>query len=326
MIKRIPNRLRRELKFLRRYYRNQRQAAGYRVKFFNFWNVDLTDNWFTKFLKSRDFYDEYQDLDISFFSVFGPKYLIGLNRSDVKILFIGENVFRKTDHFMKYRDLPLDKVDLTLGFRNLSSPNYLRFPLWLIYMFEPDSTNEDIRRKCENFTSLKITNRKRFAAHISRQDDELKMRSEIINTLSKINKIDCAGTFLKNTNELQNEYDDNKIEYLKKYKFNICPENSDNQYYVTEKLIHSIMAGCIPIYWGAHGKPEPEIFNQDAIIHWKKDKATIDKIKTLNSSDRKFEEFAQKPRLKPGAADKIIEIFQNFENKLLQIFENKLRM
>ena len=326
MIKRIQKRLRQEIKFLSRYYRNQRQAAGYRVKFFNFWNVDLTDNWVTKFLKSRDFYDEFRELDISFFSVFGPKYLISLNRSDVKILFIGENVFREIDLYMKYRDLPFNKVDLTLGFRNLSSPNYLRFPLWLIYMFEPDSTNDDIRKRCEDLTWQKITNRKRFAVHVSRQDDELKMRSEIINTLSTIDKIDCAGSFLKNTNELQNEYYDNKIEYLKNYKFNICPENSDNQYYVTEKLIHSIMAGCIPIYWGANGNPEPEIFNQDAIIHWKKDRKTINKIKKLHSSNHEFEKFAQQPRLKPGAADKIIEIFQKFENKLIQIFENNLRM
>lgn len=149
---------------------------------------------------------------------------------------------------MKYQDLPSEKVDLTLGFRDLPSPNYLRFPLWLTYMFEPDSTEADIRRKCENLSNQKITNRKRFAIHVSRQDDELKMRFEIINSLAKIDRMDCAGSFLNNTNELKKEYDDNKIEYLKHYKFNICPENSDKQYYVTEKLIHSIMAGCIPIY------------------------------------------------------------------------------
>lgn len=323
---RIPNRIRSELKFLKRYYRNQRQAAGYPIKFFNFWNVDLTDNWFTNYFRSRGFFEKYPDLDISIFSVFGPKYLIGLNRSKVKVLFIGENVFRKIDLFMKYRDLPLDKVDLVLGFRNLALSNYLRFPLWLTYMFKPESTEADIRRKCENLSRQYITSRNRFAAHVSRQDDELNIRSEIVSTLSKVDKVDCAGLFLKNTNELKNEYDDDKIEYLKNYKFNICPENSDNQYYVTEKLIHSIMAGCIPIYWGANENPEPEIFNQDAIIHWKNDKATIVKIKKLHSSDHKFEEFAQQPRLKPGAADKIIEIFQIFENKFIHIFENKLRI
>lgn len=36
------------------------------------------------------------------------------------------------------------------------------------------------------------------------------------------------------------------------HKFSICYENMDGyEYYITEKIIDSLMAGCVPIYWGA---------------------------------------------------------------------------
>lgn len=44
---------------------------------------------------------------------------------------------------------------------------------------------------------------------------------------------------------------DDKFETLKKYKFSICFENCIFDGLVTEKIIDSFFAGCIPIYWGA---------------------------------------------------------------------------
>lgn len=41
-----------------------------------------------------------------------------------------------------------------------------------------------------------------------------------------------------------------KHEILKKYKFNICLENTNFDYYCTEKIWDSIRAHCLPIYYG----------------------------------------------------------------------------
>lgn len=41
-----------------------------------------------------------------------------------------------------------------------------------------------------------------------------------------------------------------KISGLKDYKFSVIIENCKKDYYFTEKLIDSFMAGTIPIYWG----------------------------------------------------------------------------
>jgi len=42
----------------------------------------------------------------------------------------------------------------------------------------------------------------------------------------------------------------NKIEFLSSYKFSISMENSEGDGYVSEKIIHSFLAGTIPIYYG----------------------------------------------------------------------------
>ncbi len=44
----------------------------------------------------------------------------------------------------------------------------------------------------------------------------------------------------------------NKLELLQKYKFSICFENASGiKGYITEKILDSLAAGCVPVYWGA---------------------------------------------------------------------------
>lgn len=49
----------------------------------------------------------------------------------------------------------------------------------------------------------------------------------------------------RNDNDRRTSKDD----ILSKYWFNICLENADADYYVTEKIWESIKAGCLPIYY-----------------------------------------------------------------------------
>ncbi|MEO7932044.1 MAG: glycosyltransferase [Chthoniobacterales bacterium] len=41
-----------------------------------------------------------------------------------------------------------------------------------------------------------------------------------------------------------------KLEILRDYRFNVCFENTIWPNYCTEKIWHSIAAGCLPVYWG----------------------------------------------------------------------------
>jgi hypothetical protein len=47
--------------------------------------------------------------------------------------------------------------------------------------------------------------------------------------------------------------------------FNICPENTIREGYVTEKVFQAVEAGCIPIYDGP-AEVEPKVLNADRIL------------------------------------------------------------
>lgn len=73
-----------------------------------------------------------------------------------------------------------------------------------------------------------------------------------------------------NTNHLNHQTEMNrdrkKESVIKKYLFDLAIENSKDfgGYYITEKIVNSIIAGCIPIYWGGNLNYTP--FNQKRIF------------------------------------------------------------
>jgi len=254
-------------KSLRIYQEQKLISKPYQVKFFNFWQVEIPDMWFYRFVQSRGLLKN-SDLTIAFFSVFGTRRVINWNKSDVKIFFTGENVQRfgsYSDHALDYR-----MIDLSLGFEYLNDSRYLRFPLWLTDMFEPESSEEEIRKRCAELSKTDFGERNGFAALIS-NGDESGLRRNMCESTSTVREVNCAGSFMHNDDSLWQEYKNNKADYLKNYRFNICPENTNTNGYVTEKIFQAIASGCIPVYWGSNNNPEPEVLNHDAILFWQFD-------------------------------------------------------
>ena len=73
--------------------------------------------------------------------------------------------------------------------------------------------------------------------------------------------------FIKNPHGYKFPRDDEKEKIIKDYLLNIAVENSKDStgHYITEKIVNSIVADCIPIYWGGNLKYTP--FNQDRIFN-----------------------------------------------------------
>lgn len=63
-------------------------------------------------------------------------------------------------------------------------------------------------------------------------------------------------------------WQENKAEILKGYRFNLCMENTDFDYYVTEKIWDAINARCLPIYRGS-GEKIYEDFERGSFIDTK---------------------------------------------------------
>jgi len=311
---------------IRKYQKDRQTSEPFQIKFFNFWKQDITDMWFYRFLLSREWFKK-SNKTVSFFSVFGNRFVINLDKSDVKIFYTGENVQFYT---IRYPDNALHnkKIDLALGFDYdyFDDSRYLRFPLWLLYMFNPEANEDEIKKRCSELSNPYIGERNGNITLISRYD-VLGIRRNIFESMSLegIN-VNCPGKFMHNDDSLWQKYNDNKHQYLQNYKFNICPENSNANGYVTEKIFQAIAAGCIPVYWGSNNNPEPEVLNHDAILFWQfggDNSKTIELIRELNDKPQLLRNFVAQPRFKETAAETVIEMFNELDQKLKLIIENK---
>lgn len=79
-------------------------------------------------------------------------------------------------------------------------------------------------------------------------------RNRFFHMLSQYKKVHAAGSVYRNTSDLaprqSNHWVSSKIAYLRKFKFTIAFENTSVENYTTEKILHPIQAGSVPIYWG----------------------------------------------------------------------------
>ena len=107
------------------------------------------------------------------------------------------------------------------------------------------------------------------------------------------------------------------IKELSKYKFVIAFENSSFRGYNTEKIVHALMAGSVPLYWG-----DPFIdlvWNEDAYI--KVNESNIEHViqRIANDPDRLFNDFAKRnivpfPNAPEFEAQMSIEFFNIFNS------------
>lgn len=299
--------------------RQKEDNRPYQVQFYNFWKQEIPDMWFYRFLEYRGLITDSKK--ICFFSTFGGRDVVGHVGGDINIFFSGENL--KRECFATYADHMLGRadIDLAMGFEQFESARYMRFPLWLHYMFKPDSSEQDIVERCRQLNNPEIGERTRFACHVS-SEDTLGYRKRLCETLSQIAQVDCAGKVLHNCDDLWNKYGNDKHSFLQQYRFNICPENSNCEGYVTEKLLQSIAAGCVPIYWGSNNQAERKFINQESVIYWggiDNKECFLTFIKELESSPIRYQEFAHQDRLVEGAAEYVVDLLDELERRVREM-------
>ncbi|CAE8601489.1 unnamed protein product, partial [Polarella glacialis] len=161
------------------------------------------------------------------------------------VFFTGENVRP-----------PVGKVPLCISFDHLPSsvPSSLhtRIPLWVF--------NKEVHRVLELHESRLggdlgasfrggSGRKERFCCWVASNANmyNAQLRLRFVQSLSTSYKqVDCGGQVMNNVGGPVKD----KMEFLSRYKFNICFENASFPGYCTEKLLHAFAAGCVPIYWG----------------------------------------------------------------------------
>lgn len=283
----------------------------------------INDFWFSRFIKEKSLQKKKK---IAFISVNGKPLILNFIPAKVKIFFTFENVNVFQSPWYKYKHLYLnnEKIHLSLGFNYLTYPNYLRFPYWIVTMFEPNESLISIQKKCNTIEhSREESIRENFCAFICRED-YFGDRAKFAELISTIQPLKFPGRFRHNDDELITKYNNEKIDYLKQFKFNLCPENSNDKGYVTEKIFDAIKAGCIPIYWGSGNEPEPDVLNQSRILFLKLDgdnSKVLQKIKLLNENKFIYNEFISQPIFNSNAPEIIYGYFERLETKLREIIK-----
>ena len=128
-----------------------------------------------------------------------------------------------------------------------------------------------ILQLASNFSSAIPMNQRNFCDFIFSNGKHFGPRDDFFQTLNQLRSVDSLGPHLRNAESFEElkpfgpGWELEKIKRQSRYKFSISIENGIYGGYTTEKIITSVIAGSIPIYWG---NPQVAIdFNPERLIN-----------------------------------------------------------
>jgi hypothetical protein len=250
-----------------------------RINFSDFYpGFEKTNNYFFKLLSSKYFVtiDEITP-DFLIYSCFGNDFL---KFDCIRIFYSGENIIPD-----------FNLCDYGIGFVHLSfEDRYIRFPNFLTYR----SKFEKIKKEGnENFPP-----ERKFCNFIYSNPSADPIRDQFYYLLSKYKKVDSAGKHLNNTllPVITHGWSEDKLKFMKDYKFSIAFENSSLPGYTTEKIVDAFLSGTIPIYWG-----DPTVsndFNPAAFINchsFKNFEKVVDEVIKIDHDESLFKKMINQP-------------------------------
>jgi alpha(1,3/1,4) fucosyltransferase len=206
----------------------------------------------------------------------------------------------------------------------VNHPNYMRLPYYFL-----DSSGRNLHKKKIDFEKIK-KEKKRFCNFL--YSNNVEYRNRFFKKLSKYKKVDSPGFCMNNmppigdfnkplSSRYSGNWDKDKLDFMKNYKFTIAFENSISSGWTTEKLTHPMMVNSIPIYLG-----NPEIgkeFNKKSFLSISSPKEIdwlIEKVIEIDQNDKLYEKMLKEPWFKNNKLNKYCDekrYFRRFE----EIFE-----
>lgn len=193
--------------------------------------------------------------------IFGP-YSEGWKKIPQKIpkvYFSGENWPHPTN----------PSISLYLSSQQQEDATHMRIPTWMHFIdwFSKETTlptnQEDnpIRLPLHyaiNAHPISFQDRQKFCAFVV-SNPICQMRNDAFQQLHSYKPVSSGGAYQNNIGgQLHLKYpgggcgDISKHHFFAEHQFTLSFENSQSPGYVTEKLLHAKMAGCLPLYWGSH--------------------------------------------------------------------------
>lgn len=219
-----------------------------KINFTDFWpDFIKTNNYFYNILIS--YYDIVIDdtPEILFYSCFGREYL---KYNCKRILYLGENI--RPD---------FTACDFAFSYDYTWRKKHFRLPLYSLYI-DHHKLESKLKKTLTKEEATKIwKNKTKFCCMVV-SNPNCKERGSFFKKLSNVKQVDSGGKFLNNVGGPVED----KIAFIKDYKFVISFENSQHDGYTTEKVMESLLVNSIPIYWG--NKKVGDDFNSNRFISY----------------------------------------------------------
>jgi hypothetical protein len=253
-----------------------------KFEFYSFWggfhNHPLHKNFVDYF---ENLFGEFDYETVQIWSVFGntPSSL----NTDPKILTVqwsGES---------EYKDTNLYNINLI---PKLPSKNIISYVFGAGDVYINDTINK--------LTQPRATPNKTMFCNFTFSNGSPVERKDFYLELSKYKKIDaCGGVFKNWTGPPAPQFSSPAYhEFLSSWKFMICFEHSQFDYYMTEKITNAYIGGCIPIYWGC--AQTKDIINEKAVLLLEENtpqavEKLIERIKILDNDPELYLEMYNQP-------------------------------
>uniref|UniRef100_A0A6C0K141 Alpha-(1,3)-fucosyltransferase FucT N-terminal domain-containing protein n=1 Tax=viral metagenome TaxID=1070528 RepID=A0A6C0K141_9ZZZZ len=225
---------------------------------------------------------------------FGTEWQAPRYASVPKVFFLGEPFQNRVED---------PRLNLVLSHDVVEDATHMRLPLWPLFLdwFGSKSANKNPNQLPLPYAVKPFENtNKEFCAFVV-SNPCCQIRNEAFDQLNAYKRVNSAGAYKNNLGELLfckfgggGGGDQAKFEFLKQHQFCICYENTQQPGYVTEKLLHAKLAGCVPLYWGS--KEAAQDFDPSGFIDMD-GKDIVEVVKSLEEHPDLIREIQRTPAL-----------------------------
>lgn len=283
--------------------------------FEGYWpGFDQEKNLFTDILRERYEIEISDNPDYLIVSPLGAPFSY-MKYDCVRILYTGEPLIPDFNVF-----------DYAIGFDYLTVPDiegcnrYYRFPLCFYDVERIKAVSKGLTlQEAEDA----LREKKHFCSFIYGHRSARGEREEILNALQRYKRVESAGSFLNNMPDGKAvSYPEGKEKFLRLCKFTVACESVSYPGFITEKIVHPMFAGSIPIYYG--NPRASEEFNPDAMILLRNNAPfdeEIEKVIQVDQDDGKYLRMLMAPKL---ISDSYLDnLYDGLKQFLFHIFDQK---
>ncbi|MCL2925248.1 MAG: discoidin domain-containing protein [Trichodesmium sp. MAG_R04] len=200
--------------------------------------------------------DDQEDCDVFVSMYFDELAKISSQYNDSKKYLLWTHEPRFDTNFTKKVSLQ-NNVDIHIMnvYTGDAYENNYAYTFWLKSILEPVSYNNFSRPKYKKIAMIATYKENQPLVKDGINIDLCKLRTEIALRGHEFGCIDIYGpgwpeNIATNPHQEKKHPHLVKLDILNQYHFNLCFENTNFKHYCTEKIWHSLIAGCLPIYYG----------------------------------------------------------------------------